>query len=363
MHSAECILFLDFRNKVLRTRLSVNLSHVGDEFENLVGVADFVVVPRNNLHERVGESDTSLSVEDRRAGVAEEVAGNDCVFRVAEYAFEFAFRSLLHSGADFSVSSGLSEVHREVNNRNVKSRNAHRHTGEFAVEFGDNLTYSLSSTRRRGDDVAAGSATAAPVLHRGTVYGLLRSRGGVNRRHEAVGDTELVVKHLSDRSKAVGGAGSVRNELSTLNVLVEVYAANEHGGVVLGGSRHNNVLSTSFDVCLCLLFGEEKTRRFNYVFCFHFVPLQISRIALCSYADFLTVNDELAVLNVCLDSALELAVHGVILQHVSQVVYRAKVVDTYNLDVAAVLSGAEYETADTTETVNTYFNHDVLIEK
>ena len=34
--------------------------------------------------------------------------------------------------------------------------------------------------------------------------------------------------------------------------------------------------------------------------------------------------------------------------------------ETYNLDVAAVLSRAEYETADTTETVNTYFNHDVL---
>ena len=31
-----------------------------------------------------------------------------------------------------------------------------------------------------------------------------------------------------------------------------------------------------------------------------------------------------------------------------------------DLNVAASLSGAEYETADTTETVNTYFNHDFL---
>ena len=47
--------------------------------------------------------------------------------------------------------------------------------------------------------------------------------------------------------------------------------------------------------------------------------------------------------------------HGVILEHVSQIVYGAEVVDTYNLDVRTGLSSTEYETADTTETINTYF--------
>ena len=54
--------------------LAVNLSHVSYEVKDLVRVTDFVVVPANKLNELVGQSDTSLSVEDRRTRVAEEVA-------------------------------------------------------------------------------------------------------------------------------------------------------------------------------------------------------------------------------------------------------------------------------------------------
>ena len=49
--------------------------------------------------------------------------------------------------------------------------------------------------------------------------------------------------------------------------------------------------------------------------------------------------------------------HCVILQHVSHVIYIEEVVDTYNLHVIALLDCAKYETADTAETINTYFNH------
>ena len=49
--------------------------------------------------------------------------------------------------------------------------------------------------------------------------------------------------------------------------------------------------------------------------------------------------------------------HSVILEHVSQVVYGAEVIDTYNLDVIASLSCAEYETTDTAKSVNTNFSH------
>ena len=54
--------------------LAVDLSHVSYEVEDLVGVADFVVVPADELDELVRQSDTSLSVEDRRTRVTEEVA-------------------------------------------------------------------------------------------------------------------------------------------------------------------------------------------------------------------------------------------------------------------------------------------------
>jgi hypothetical protein len=52
-------------------------------------------------------------------------------------------------------------------------------------------------------------------------------------------------------------------------------------------------------------------------------------------------------------------VHSVILEHVSQVIYGAKVVDTYDNDIVSFLSGAENKATDTAEAVNTYFNHRV----
>ena len=68
--SGSCVRFLC----AYRNELAVNLGHVSDEFEHLVRVPDFVVVPRYNLSGGVGESDTSLSVEDRGTSVTEEVA-------------------------------------------------------------------------------------------------------------------------------------------------------------------------------------------------------------------------------------------------------------------------------------------------
>ena len=47
--------------------------HVLDQLQNLVGVADLVVVPRNDLHEGVGQSDTGIGIEDGGTGVTQEV--------------------------------------------------------------------------------------------------------------------------------------------------------------------------------------------------------------------------------------------------------------------------------------------------
>ena len=108
---------------------------------------------------------------------------------------------------------------------------------------------------------------------------------------------------------------------------------------------------------LSFVFAQEQASRFNNVFCLYFVPFQVSRVSFCSDADSLTVNDQLAVFNISFDSTVELAVHSVILQHVSQVIYRAKVVDTYDLNIVSLHCSAEYETSDTSESINTYFNH------
>ena len=108
---------------------------------------------------------------------------------------------------------------------------------------------------------------------------------------------------------------------------------------------------------LCLVLGEEETRRFYYVFSFYFVPLEVGGVTFSRYADFLTVDNEEVLFSAEIDGAIELTVHRVVLEHVSQVVNGAEVIDTYNLNVIAAHGSAENETANTTETVNTYFDH------
>ena len=78
----------------------------------------------------------------------------------------------------------------------------------------------------------------------------------------------------------------------------------------------------------------------------------------------MAVHDQLALLEVVVDLALELAVHRVVLQHIGQVVYRAEVVDAYDLVLVSLRAGStENHTADTTEAVDTNLNscHNVLI--
>jgi len=109
-------------------------------------------------------------------------------------------------------------------------------------------------------------------------------------------------------------------------------------------------------VGLSLLLGEEQTGRLDDVLGAYFVPLQVCGILLGGYADDVAVDDELALLHVVVDRTVETAVYRVVLEHVSHVVYRNEVVDTYHLNVCIVARSTEYQTADTTETVDTYFD-------
>ena len=176
--------------------------------------------------------------------------------------------------------------------------------------------------------------------------------------HETVGDTEVVVKHLCKRSKAVGGARSVGYELRTLDVLVGVDTAYEHGGVVLRRSRHHDVLSTSVDVTLSLVLREEETSRLDDIFSADFAPLEVCRVTLSRDTDSLTVDDEVTVLDFY--RTVEAAVHRVVLEHVSHVLCIEEVIDTYDLDIATLLGSTEDKTADTSEAVDTYFNHLII---
>ena len=64
--------------------------HVDHEIDHAVGIAPFIVVPGNDFEEVGIEFDTGAGVEDGAAGVADEIAGDDLLIRVAEEALEIA---------------------------------------------------------------------------------------------------------------------------------------------------------------------------------------------------------------------------------------------------------------------------------
>ena len=108
---------------------------------------------------------------------------------------------------------------------------------------------------------------------------------------------------------------------------------------------------------LSLLFGEEETSRLNYVFSTSLAPADLSGVLACGDTDRLAVYDKEALVHIVVYSAVEAAVHCVILQHVCHVVYGEKVVDCNNLDVVTLGGSAENETTDAAETVNTNLCH------
>ena len=177
----------------------------------------------------------------------------------------------------------------------------------------------------------------------------------MNGGHKTVGDTEFIVEDLCDRSKAVGGAGCVGNDGLT-GIGVGVHTAYEHRGVVLRRSRHNHVFSTGCDMRLSFLLGQEQTGRLDNVLGADLVPFQVCGVFLCGYADSLAVYDEKAFLSVEIDGALELAVHRIVFEHVGHVIDRYEVVDAHNFDLCVLARCTEYQTADTSETVDTNFN-------
>ena len=57
--------------------LVVHRGHIANQLHHLVGIAALIVVPGDDLHEGVGQSDAGIRIEDRGAGIAQEVGGHN----------------------------------------------------------------------------------------------------------------------------------------------------------------------------------------------------------------------------------------------------------------------------------------------
>ena len=107
-------------------------------------------------------------------------------------------------------------------------------------------------------------------------------------------------------------------------------------------------------MALSLLLGQEQAGGLHNVLSTQLAPGQISGVALSRDRDLLAVHHD-GVLGVA-DLSLAAAMHGIILQHVSQVVGGAQIVDAYDLDLGVIQAGAEHHTADTAKAIDANFN-------
>ena len=278
-----------------------------------MGVTPLVVVPGDQLDEVGVQGNTGLGVEDGGVVVTVAVSGDNVLINVAEDTLELVLGGGLDGGLDLLVGSGLLEAAGQVDNGDVGGGDTHGHTGQLAVQGGDDLADSLGGTGGGGDDVLGRSAATTPVLAGGTVNGLLGSGVGVDGGHETLNETVLVVDDLGEGSQAVGGARGVGEDVDVLGVGGVVDTHDEHGGVS-GGSGDDDLLGTTLQVSVGLVGGGEDTGGLDNVVGTGLAPGDGSGVTLSEEENLLAVDDQTILGD--LDGTIELAVGAVVAEHV-----------------------------------------------
>mmetsp|Transcript_3343 Transcript_3343/g.10574 ORF Transcript_3343/g.10574 Transcript_3343/m.10574 type:complete len:382 (+) Transcript_3343:276-1421(+) len=343
-------------------RLVAARVHVHGELDQPVGVAPLVVVPRDELDEGRGELDASPGVEDGRAGLADEVGGDNLVLGVADDALGVGLRRELDLGLDLVVRAGGLELAGEVDDRDVDGGHAEGHARELALHDRVALGDCLGGAGGGGDDVGRGGAARAPVgaLHR-RVDDDLRGGGGVHGGHQALLDAELVVDGLDQRGEAVGGARRARHHVHGLRVIGVGVDADDNGrGLgVLGRRGDNDLLGAARDVLQAVRGAEESAGGLADVLDANLAPWDLSRVTGGRERDGEAVDHEAVLVD--LAGAREAAVHGVVLEEVLHVLRRHRRVDVLQHKRVAVHGDADHLAADAAKAVHAELDRGVRV--
>src|SRR4051812_7126287 len=93
---------------------AVSGGHVHHEVEHLRGVSPLVVIPGNQLHESIVQCDACPGIEDTRAGFADEIGGDDGIFRVSDNSLKRTLRCSFHSRLDVFIAGWFGQAAREM---------------------------------------------------------------------------------------------------------------------------------------------------------------------------------------------------------------------------------------------------------
>ncbi len=185
---------------------------------------------------------------------------------------------------------------------------------------------------------------------------------GVDRRHQALDDAELVVEHLGQRAEAVRGARRVGDDVLAAVVLV-VVDADDDGDVRVGGRRgDDDLLRARIQVPLGLGGVGEDARGLDDDVDAEIAPWQFGRTGLDLERLDLGVADDDDVVALEADVVGQSAEDGVELQQMRECRVVREVVDRDDLDVGVVaerllrVQGPEEVASDSAEAVDAYPN-------
>ena len=171
-------------------------------------------------------------IEER--AIALEVAGDEFAGFVAEDALHWAFRSGLDGSVDAVDGDRLLGGEGEVDDGDVRGRDADGEAVQLAGQLGDDQLEGLGGAGRAGDQVDGGSAGAAKVLVREVEDDLVVGVA-VDGGHDSGDDAEGVLQDLGDGREAVGGAARVGDDVVFGRVVLAFVDAEHQGDVFVGG--------------------------------------------------------------------------------------------------------------------------------
>src|SRR5579885_2234163 len=197
---------------------------------------------RQHLDAAVADDFGVIGIHNRGMRVAFEVGGDEFLLGVTQDAFHGAGGSSFERGVHGILGSGLFDKDGEIDDADVGSGNTHSVAIELAFQLGDDEVQGLGSTGGAGNHVDGGGAGPAEILVREVEQALVVGIG-VDGSHGATVDAEGILENLSDGREAVGGAGSVRNNVMLGRIVGFVVDAKNKGGVrTVGGGGDDHFL-------------------------------------------------------------------------------------------------------------------------
>ena len=177
--------------------------------------------------------------------------------------------------------------------------------------------------------------------------------------HQAFGNAERIVHDFGQGGQAVGGAAGVGENVHIRGDGLVVDAHDEHGGIILGRRGHNNLFRAGFKVGFGFFLSQENTGGFHNIVSAYGIPFESGGIFFAGNPNFFAVNNK--VFAFYLNIAFELAVDGIIFEHVGQIFGVEQIVHAHNFDIRATLGSAENKTTYASEPVDAdfYFRHSI----